>query len=155
MQQEVSPGQKALRKGRYSEPNRPYILTAVTHARKNLFNDLWSARVVINAMRFLHEQKRVDSMALVVMPDHIHWLVIPKDGNTLSSIMHALKSWTANRLTHQHGIKSPVWQSGFHDRALRKGEDIQHVARYIVANPLRGKLVENIGDYPHWYAAWL
>ncbi|MES9878966.1 MAG: transposase, partial [Candidatus Sedimenticola sp. 1PA] len=33
--------------------------------------------------------------------------------------------------------------------------DIKELARYIVANPLRGGLVESIGDYPHWDAMWL
>jgi hypothetical protein len=38
---------------------------------------------------------------------------------------------------------------------LRKDEDLQTVARYIVANPLRAGLVEKIGDYPLWDAIWL
>ncbi len=50
---------------------------------------------------------------------------------------------------------SPVWQQGFHDHALRREEDAVHVARYIVANPLRAGLVGRIGDYPLWDAAWL
>lgn len=29
------------------------------------------------------------------------------------------------------------------------------VARYIIANPIRAKLVRRVGDYPYWNAAWL
>jgi len=29
------------------------------------------------------------------------------------------------------------------------------VARYIVANPIRAGLVDNIGQYPYWDAVWL
>ncbi|MFB6261862.1 MAG: transposase, partial [Thiohalorhabdaceae bacterium] len=50
---------------------------------------------------------------------------------------------------------SPVWQPGFHDRAIRREEDLEAVARYVVANPLRAGLVDRIADYPHWDAAWL
>jgi REP element-mobilizing transposase RayT len=46
-------------------------------------------------------------------------------------------------------------QRAFYDHALRQDEDVQGVARYIVANPLRAGLVENIGDYPLWDAIWL
>ena len=49
----------------------------------------------------------------------------------------------------------PVWQRGFHDYALGVDKDIVHVARYIVANPLRAGLVSRIGDYPLWDAKWL
>ena len=29
------------------------------------------------------------------------------------------------------------------------------MARYIVANPLRARMVERLGDYPLWDAVWL
>ncbi|MFM2004374.1 MAG: hypothetical protein RLZZ09_29 [Pseudomonadota bacterium] len=32
---------------------------------------------------------------------------------------------------------------------------MQGIARYNVVNPLRAGLVDRIGDYPHWDAAWL
>jgi len=38
---------------------------------------------------------------------------------------------------------------------MRKEEDLQALARYIVANPLRAGLVKRVGDYPHWDAMWL
>ena len=42
-----------------------------------------------------------------------------------------------------------------YDRAARKHDDIRRIARYIVANPLRAGLVQNIGDYPHWDCIWM
>ncbi len=48
-----------------------------------------------------------------------------------------------------------LWQKGFHDRALRREEDLVTVARYVVANPLRAGLVEKLGDYPLWDAIWV
>jgi hypothetical protein len=53
------------------------------------------------------------------------------------------------------GRCGPLWQTGYHDRAIRDGEDLLPFARYIVANPLRAGLVEKIGDYPLWDASWL
>jgi putative transposase len=48
-----------------------------------------------------------------------------------------------------------IWQTGFHDHALRADEDVVRVARYIVANPLRAGLVSSPGEYPHWDAVWV
>ncbi len=41
------------------------------------------------------------------------------------------------------------------DHALRKDEDLVHLARYVVANPVRAGLVERLGDYPLWDAQWV
>ena len=39
-----------LRRGRFSEPGRLYLLTTVTHARKPLFQDFRTARLVIREL---------------------------------------------------------------------------------------------------------
>ncbi len=94
-------------------------------------------------------------MTFVVMPDHVHWLIQLTNNTCLSSIVQAAKSVSARKLNRFWGRKGPVWQDGFHDHALRREEDIQGVARYIVANPIRAKLVKSIRDYSHWDAIWL
>ena len=88
------------------------------------------------------------------MPDHLHWLVSLQKG-TLANLMKRMKSRSAIHLNRVRHSKVSVWQRGYHDHALRKEEDVKSVARYIVANPLRAGLVENIGDYPYWDTAWL
>lgn len=48
-----------------------------------------------------------------------------------------------------------VWEKGFHDRALRGEATLKPAARYLVGNPLRAGLAEQIGDYPYWNSIWL
>ena len=60
---------------------------------------------------------------------------------------------TQSKATVQIG--APLWQTGYYDHAIRKDEDIQAIARYIVANPIRAGLVTKVGDYSHWDAVWL
>ena len=95
------------------------------------------------------------TIAFVIMPDHLHWLMQLGDGASLSRTMHALKSYSAKRIRRLTGIYGPVWHSGYHDRAVRRERDLRTLARYVVANPLRAGLVEDIGKYPHWDAVWL
>ena len=88
------------------------------------------------------------------MPDHLHWLVVIGD-MPLQTLAQRVKSRSAiaiNKARLRHG---KLWQKGFHDRALRREDDLQSVARYIVANPLRAGLVKRLGDYPLWDAIWL
>ncbi len=64
----------ALRKGRFSEANRIYFVTTVTHQRAKLFDDFYLARSVINTMKQLDNNEQVKSLSWIVMPDHLHWL---------------------------------------------------------------------------------
>ncbi|MBA1205402.1 transposase [Pseudomonas capeferrum] len=143
-----------LRRGRFSEPGRLYLLTTVTHRRRPLFRDLHSARLVIQQLRQSDHEQACQSLAWVVMPDHVHWLIELKSV-TLGTLMRRFKSRSSHAL-HKAGVEHhPVWQSGYQDHALRREEDIRQAARYIVANPLRAGLVDSVRHYPHWDAVWL
>ena len=144
-----SPRGRNLRKGRVSEVNRIYLVTAVTRKRLPIFGDLPSARHLIRSLMKEQELGRASTLAFVVMPDHFHWLLQLREDASLSKVVRAVKAVTAHRLG------APVWHDGFHDRALRQEEDLTAAARYVVANPLRAGLVQNLGDYPHWDAIWL
>ena len=43
-----------------------------------------------------------------------------------------------------------LWQKGYYDHLIRNEEDLIASARYIIANPLRAKLIANVADYPYW-----
>lgn len=137
-----------LRKGRYSESGQIYLVTTVTHKRVAVFDQLTEARLLISTIREDARRGSHQTLAFVVMPDHLHRLLQLKQGS-LSSLVGRVKSISARRLGGQ------VWQEGFHDHALRQEEDLVALARYVVANPLRAGLVERLGDYPHWDAIWL
>ena len=141
--------QKDLRKGRYSHPNQIYHITTTTLNRNPVFKDFASARKLIAVLKKSDELKFTNTLAFVVMPDHIHWLMQLKYPASLSRVLRGMKSQSAKAL----GL--PVWQPGYYDHAIRNDEDIQVIARYIVANPLRAGLVRSVSDYPHWDAVWL
>jgi REP element-mobilizing transposase RayT len=145
-----------LRKGRVSEPGRIYHVRTSTLDRQPLFLDFQLGRIVVHSLRFLHERGDVESLAFMVMPDHLHWLFQLGDRNPLDGVLHGMKTYTALQINRRRGIQGgTVWQPGYFDRALRAEEDVREVARYIVANPLRAGLCRQIGDYPLWDALWL
>ena len=138
-----------MRKGRVSLPGQVYHVTAITFERQPVCSDLRSARVLISALREAQARSEAATLAFVVMPDHMHWLLQLGEDASLSAVVGAVKAVTA------HGLGKRIWQSGFHDHALRQEEDLAKLARYIVANPLRAGLVQRVGDYSHWDAVWL
>ena len=144
-----------LRKGRYSEANRIYFVTTVTYQREKIFRDFTLARTVIHTMECLHNDDYVYSLSWVVMPDHLHWLIQLNDKHDLPTVVKRFKAMSAHSINQHLNRKGQIWQKAYYDRGLRKEDDIKQVSRSIVANPLRARIVENIGDYPHWDAVWL
>jgi len=126
----------------------------VTHLRQSLLNDFPTGRIVVETMKHLHNSERVSSLAFVIMPDHIHWLIQLKNQN-LAKVMQAFKGVSAKHINQHLDRQGSFWQAGYHEHAIRKEEDLTNVARYIVANPLRAGLVKKVGDYPLWDAVWL
>ena len=141
-------GAEKLRKGRFSSKGHVYHCTFTTNNRLPVFNEFKSARLLISILKKDEESDLTKTIAFVIMPDHIHWLFELKSGSLSTTIkrVKSLYSWLS---------KTKIWAEGFHDHAIRADEDLIETARYIVANPLRAKLVKRVGEYPHWDCIWL
>jgi putative transposase len=143
------PHGKNLRKGRVSIARQIYLVTIVTANRLPVFASLKNARIAVKIFHDNDIVRNAQTLAFVVMPDHLHWLIQMTDEGDLPKLIRLYKTKVSLQLQQR------IWQRGFHDHALRAEEDIRDLARYIVANPLRAGLVEHIGEYPHWDAIWL
>lgn len=137
-----------LRKGRVSQIGTAYHITAVAQSRTPHFSTLDNGRKVVRELMTLQAQGRAETLCYVVMPDHLHWLMLLHQGK-LCDAVQLLKGRSA------HAIGHAVWQASYFDHAVRRDENLRKIARYIVANPLRANLVDRIGDYPLWDAVWL
>ncbi len=142
-----------LRIGRCSVPGQIYLVTTVCWHRRPIFHEMVAARSVVHSLQEL--QNSADTLAYVVMPDHFHWLMRLGNRLDLSATVQAVKSRTTSRIRNQAGKSVKVWQKGFHDRQLRKEDDLVDMARYVVANPVRAGLVRSVREYPFWDAIWL
>jgi REP element-mobilizing transposase RayT len=151
----VRPNSKALRLGRYSCRDHVYHVIACTRDRLPFFEGFRSARVVIRELRHADLAGRAETLAFVVMPDHVHWLLRLRGPTSLSRTVQLMKVFSARHVNSLLRRKGSLWQRGFYDHAIRTEESLEETARYIVANPLRAGLVGRIGEFPHWDAVWL
>ena len=144
-----------LRKGRYSQKNRIYCVTTVTNDRYPFFVKFTAARLLVGEMRHLHINGQVVSLAWVIMPDHLHWLLQLSGESSLSDVVKLLKGRSSRKINEALGRQGSLWQRAFHERAMRREDNIRNIARYIVANPLRAGLVSDMRDYSHWDCVWV
>lgn len=148
-------GHRALRRGRVSLSYSIYLVTATTLGRQAFFRHFSAA---CSASRCFADRALLgDSqmLAWVLMPDHAHWLLQLGRQESLSDLVSRLKSASARHANRQLGRSGGLWAPAFYDQGLRHEHNLQNMARYIVANPLRAGLVRRIGDYPFWDAVWL
>lgn len=94
-------------------------------------------------------------VGMVPMPDHWHGLVELEENMALSVCVGQSKGLSARRLRQQHPTLDRAWAVGYHDRALRKDDDVLATARYLVMNPVRAGPVAQVGDHPFRDAAWV
>ncbi|WP_349986266.1 transposase [Stenotrophomonas sp. WHRI 8082] len=142
-----------LQRGRASIPGGYYVLTTVTHCRRPVFEFPCNARIVIESLRDVERAAISRSFAWVVMPDHVHWLLQLRQG-TLGACMQRFKSRSSRLIGRTSGYGARLWQPSYFDHALRSEESLRAQALYIVANPVRAGLSENLGDYPYAWCRW-
>jgi putative transposase len=144
-----------LRKGRVSVSNGVYLVTATTIQRIRAFENFHVACAAARCFEDRVVLGETAMLAWVLMPDHAHWLIELSEHDVLGSVVNRIKSASArhaNRVLHRKGA---LWSKAYHDHALREEDDLQDTARYVVANPLRARLVKSLGEYPFWNAIWL
>ena len=144
----------ALTRNRRSEANHSYVLTFCVHNRRPIFIEANAATQIMHAMHRSTRLGYCDSLAWVVMPNHVHWLLTLADRSRLSSLMAATKGKASRGLQADAGLRLPIWQPGYHEHHIRGDEDLRQQARYLIANPLRAGLVSRVAEYPYWWAIW-
>ena len=91
---------RRLRIERFSETHRIYHLTTTTKNRHPCFSNIELGRIVVQALRYQHDQGKVESLAFVIMPDHLHWLVHLNHKTTLPKLMSTVKGWSTTQIKH-------------------------------------------------------
>ena len=86
-------------------------------------------------------------MAYCFMPDHLHLLI---EATSESSDLVAFADEARQRTAYRYRRRQDqaLWQKGYYEHVLRDGEATLAVVRYILANPVRGGLVQEPRDYP-------
>ena len=83
----------------------------------------------------------------VIMPNHIHFLIMPINNFSLSVIMQRFKSYTAHESNRLLGRIGKFWQEDYFDRYIRNFEHFQKTMDYIENNPVRAGLCEKRSDW--------
>lgn len=156
-----------------------YYVTINSKDHVEYFGKIETGKMVLNELGIIVEEEwlktkqlreNVDLDYFVVMPNHIHGIVIINGPevethrvrlqnnnlnnsdacdaslrtvkNCLSDIVRGFKSAVTKRI-HEIGYSSFSWQSLFYDRIIRNETELFNIRRYIEHNPLKWDLEKN------------
>ena len=152
----------------YSQPGA-YFITICAHNRKPLFGNVVKGKMRLNALGEIvrHEWLRtadirpnVELDAFVLMPNHIHGIIILHDdgrgtlqraptteqfgkptSNSIPTIVRLFKSVTTKHINEiRRTPGAPVWQRNYYEHIIRDSESMNRIQEYITQNPLRWHL---------------
>src|SRR3954468_11543274 len=136
-------------------PNYPYVgvqryfVTTCTYDRADVFIADEPVAVVVDAFVEAAKEHAVTIVTWCVMPDHLHLLLDgDHDGADARAFMNLAKQRSGFQFKQRYGRR--LWQEGYFDHILRDEERTEDVVFYIIANPIRKGLVENVLEYPYW-----
>jgi REP element-mobilizing transposase RayT len=145
-----------------------YFVTLCTHQRECLFfDDAWRATAETTWSDIPSHQPRVVLDEWVVMPNHLHGiLILTDDGHapvgpfnwrhpatpsmtgprtfanaaagSLGALVRSYKAAVTNRINHQaRTLGCKRWQRGYYERIVRDDQELDRIRIYIRQNPQR------------------
>ena len=135
-------------------PLRPIADGLVYHVinrgnnRQPVFHDEGDYAAFLKALADLKERKPFELYGYCLMGNHIHLLLRPREGSVSRIVQSLLVSHT-QRYHRFHRSSGHVWQGRFKSPVIQDDDHLLAVLRYIEANPLRARLVEQ-ADKHRW-----
>jgi putative transposase len=124
-----------------------YFLTFCTFQRQRAFEAADRVLLVRTEFRRAALEYRFVLLAYCFMPDHVHLLV---EGHAENSdglqFIRSAKQYSGFHYQRTFGVR--LWQRYDFERVVRNSEDSLSVARYILENPVRARLVTRVEEYP-------
>jgi putative transposase len=127
----------------------------ITFRSKGSHLPVEARKIVLEACCYFDDTK-YRLWAAVVMPDHVHLLLTPKENVqgaffSLSEILHSLKSFTGNRINTALNRQGTLWQEDYFNRIVRDENEFLEKWNYIRNNPVKKELCQSAEEWDSFY----
>lgn len=111
------------------------------------------AMLVIDSLKFLKSRGH-EILRWVIMPNHVHLLILVRCDTSLATVVRSFKGWTALRANRITGSSGAFWYPEYFDRYIRDDAHFLRVICYIDSNPVKAGLVTNPDNWRFSSAGW-
>jgi len=137
---------------RFDSGELPSLVTTSVADRKALFRSETAARMFIEVLQEVRSETGFRLLAFVVMPDHVHLVMKAPDSRRLEEVVQLIKGRFSRRYNQTTGKGGSLWQSRYHERALRSEAELFAAIEYVHRNPAAAGLAAEAADFP-WSSA--
>lgn len=124
-----------------------YFLTFCTDQRQSLFTKAPAVTLVLSQISRAAKEDQFAVLAYCFMPDHLH-LLVEGLADTSDCRRYIARAKQYSGFHYSKAFRHMLWQRYGFERVLRTEDNTLAVARYIVENPVRARLVLRVEDYP-------
>jgi REP element-mobilizing transposase RayT len=147
-----------------------YFVTARIDGGKNLFGSEGYAHIPLECLAWQRKNRRIRLFAFVIMPNHVHYVMMPGEDYVASQVCRQFKSYTAHKILRRVRAEAKAEILAFFESRARGLRDREHKiwsdlqakniysrefllqkVEYVHNNPINKgwELAQNRVDYPY------
>jgi len=132
-------------------PGYPHHVTQRGNRRQLTFFSRSDYEIYVALLSEAKNKARVEIWAYCLMPNHVHFVVVPEDEDGLANLFKEAHRRYTRHVNARNDWQGHLWQERFHSFVMDDPHLISAV-RYVEQNPVRAELCDNPADW-QWSSA--
>ncbi len=146
-----------MRLKHFDHDGRARFVTFLTRRRVKVLEDNRCAAAVVGVIKDISQEYSLDVLAYVIMPEHVHLVVVPPLDLKLGPVIGEIKR-RSSKTIHKHLLHTPLinhfmvarngrtrfalWEKRCYDHNCRNNESVRKCIEYCHHNPVSRGLVK-------------
>ncbi|OFZ53778.1 MAG: hypothetical protein A2328_09965 [Bdellovibrionales bacterium RIFOXYB2_FULL_36_6] len=131
----------------------PHHITQRGNYRQKVFESPKDMEIYLGFVKGYAEEYDLKVLAYCLMSNHVHFIVIPKDKESISAVFNRAHFRYSQYNNKRKKIKGHLWQGRFYSCFIEDSESyLKQAIRYVERNPVRAKMVKKAWDWK-WSSA--
>jgi putative transposase len=127
--------------------NQCYHVLNRGNQKARLFHESADYNAFLDYMREAQEQVDLPLLAVCLMPNHVHFVVRPRESGDIATWISWLFTTHVRRHHRKYATTGRLWQGRYKASLIQQDQHLLTVLRYVERNALTAKLVERAEDW--------
>jgi len=129
----------------------PHHITQRGNYRQRVFAKDSDYKFYLERLNEYHSKYKLSILAYCLMPNHVHFVAIPKNEDSLAKTFNASHMRYAHYFNKKSCLTGHLWQGRFYSCVLDDNH-LYATVQYVENNPVRAKLVKTAWNW-NWSSA--
>jgi putative transposase len=124
-----------------------YHVSARVNRREMIFSEYEIKKLFLSVLKASKAKFNFIIENICLMGNHVHFIIRPVHGNSLSEIMKWILGVFAIRYNRYRRLTGHVWGERFYSKIIENMREYREIFAYIDANPIIAGLVSRAEDW--------